>query len=40
MQLQSRSAADAASTVDQHSTEGLFIRNYDANRAANLTVAI
>ncbi|MFB6292881.1 MAG: hypothetical protein ABEH60_01290 [Halonotius sp.] len=40
MQLQSRSAADAASTVDQQSTEGLFIRNYDANRAADLTVEI
>ncbi|ESS09637.1 MAG: hypothetical protein A07HN63_00442 [uncultured archaeon A07HN63] len=40
MQLQSRSAADAASTVEQQSTEGLFIRNYDANRAADLTVEI
>jgi len=40
MQLQSRSAADAAPTVDQQSTEGLFIRNYDANNAAELTVEI
>jgi hypothetical protein len=40
MQLQSKSAADPTPTTSQQSTEALFIRNYDANSAADLTVAV
>jgi len=41
MQLQTRSAAaEPAPTTDQQRTDGLVVRNYDANRAADLTVEI
>ena len=41
MQLQTRSAtAETPSTADRQGTEALLIRNYDANRVADLTVEI